>query len=169
MIKGQAKFTACTILLYVLYLYRQESNPVVSSSPVKIIILWRVYLVYCRPCGKWKFLAVRWVNLGDPSWVSCWPSVSRPRDLVMCENQRPPPLPAVWAWTAYLTPLFRLNPQIPLRCYMDFWLPHCFSPIYPFINIEIFPFCNFKFGAYSWRLFLFSTVVLSLVGYLLPF
>ncbi len=43
--------------------YRQESNPVVSSSPVKIIILFCVYLLYCKPCGNWKFLAVRRVSL----------------------------------------------------------------------------------------------------------
>ncbi len=30
-----------------------------------------------------------------------------------------------------------------------------FSSIYTFINIDIFPFCNFKFGAWSKRLFLF--------------
>jgi hypothetical protein len=40
-------------------------------SPVKIIILFSVYLVYCKPCGYWKFLAVHQVGFDDPSLVSC--------------------------------------------------------------------------------------------------
>ncbi len=38
-------------ILYLLY--RRESNPVGSSSPVKIIISFR--LAYCNPYGNWKF------------------------------------------------------------------------------------------------------------------
>ncbi len=42
-----------------------------SSTPVKIIMLFCVYFVYCRPCGNWKFLAVHWVGFDDQSQVSC--------------------------------------------------------------------------------------------------
>ncbi len=52
-------------------LCRRESNPVVSSSPVKTIILYCVYLAYCRPCGNWKFLAVHRVGFNDPLQVLC--------------------------------------------------------------------------------------------------
>jgi hypothetical protein len=30
-----------------------------------------ICLAYCKPCGNWKFLAVRWVGFDDPLRVSC--------------------------------------------------------------------------------------------------
>jgi hypothetical protein len=67
---------------------------------------------------NWEFLAVRRVG----AW---WPFAS-----VMLTVRFPitwlgvgwePGLPAVWAWIAYLNPLFELNPQTPKRCHMDLW------------------------------------------------
>jgi hypothetical protein len=70
-------------------------------------------LVYCSPCENQKFLAVRRVSFDDPSRVSYWPSISS-HMIRWCVRTSPPP-PAVWAWSAYLTPLPGLNPQTLLH------------------------------------------------------
>ncbi len=90
-----------------------------SSSPVKIIKLFSVYLVYCSH-GNWKFSAVRQVGLMTHG--ECRVDLLFPNRPIRWRVRTSPPPLQYGHWTTYLTPFLRLNPQIPKRCHMDLWL-----------------------------------------------
>ncbi len=52
-------------------MYRRELNPVISSSPVKIIIACYVHQAYCKPVWELEIFSNALGQLDDPPRVPC--------------------------------------------------------------------------------------------------
>ncbi len=137
--------TLCTMVLLVSLgiepggiVFPSQNNNIILQSFCVLRTMWELEIFSSRP-GRlcWPITSECHVDCPFPvMWLgNVWEPAPSPRPT------------AVWAWTAYLTPLPGLNPQIPLHCHMDLWSARWFSPIYTFINFDIFPYCNFKIGA----------------------
>ncbi len=147
----------------------QGIDPGYSRLPQSVIIIFfSVYFVYCRP---W----VLEIFSSAPGWL-WWPiakvvlTIRFPIMWLGDVWEPAPPPPQYGHWTAYLTPLFELNPQIPLRCRMDLWLARLvLTQLQLHQPFDTTPFCNCKFGAYSKLLSFFQPWCFSLAGCLFPF
>ncbi len=86
-------------------LYRRESNPVISSSPVKIIIACYVHRAYCKPVWELEIFSSAPGRLDDHH--EC--RVDRPFPDTWLGNVWEPSPPAVQACADYLTLIFRAS------------------------------------------------------------
>ncbi len=88
-----------------------------SSSPVKTIIMYNVYLVYCSRRNVGNFFEVRQIGLMTHS--ECRVNLPFPNQVIRCwVRTNPPPFLQYGHGTDYLTPFCRLNPQTPKA---DLW------------------------------------------------